>query len=317
MKRMICLIAVFALLFGMSFAASAEEKKLTIPVIYLDVSINFAKPLKAGAMAAGKEFGVNAIFDGPVNFNVDQQVSIIEGYITKKVDGLVIAPLSADVIDPIIAKARKAGIPVVTFNSDSPNAERMAFYGQDLVQSGLVQAGVLVEYMGEKGKVLITTVDAAAPWSKMREQGVREGLAKYPGIEIIGTINAKGDEQASYAALENAIQANPDCTGIASLDAITTPGVGRAILRYDLKGKVKQVGHDLMPETLDNIDAGATNATLSQNPYMQGYLPVKALVEYFRDGKPLESVDTGILRVDEKNIDEFMKRLDAKDETLG
>ena len=54
-----------------------------------------------------------------------------------------------------------------------------------------------------------------------------------------------------------------------------------------------------MPETLDNIKAGATQASLSQNPYMQGYLPVKALFQFIMKNKtPIKSVDTGILRVD-------------------
>jgi len=312
------ILLVAVLITGIANAAVKKDPKdIEIPVIYLDVSINFAQPIKAGVEAAAKEFGVKAYLDGPVNWNIDQQISIIENYITKKVDGLAIAPLSSEVIDPIIAKAMEAGIPVVTFNTDSPSSKRVAFYGQDTVESGRVQAKFLAEYLGGKGKVLITSCDAAAPWSQNREKGVREKMAEYPGIEIVGIINAKGDEQVTYAAIENAIVANPDLAGIASLDAVTTPAVGRAIIRYNLIGKVKQVGHDLMPETLDNIKAGATNASLSQNPYIQGYQPVKALFDYLTKDVPLESMDTGIVKVDKTNVDEYLKRLEEGDKTVG
>ncbi|MCX6089737.1 MAG: sugar ABC transporter substrate-binding protein, partial [Candidatus Atribacteria bacterium] len=312
------ILLVAVLITGIANAAIKKDPKdIEIPVIYLDVSINFAQPIKAGVEAAAKEFGVKAYLDGPVNWNIDQQISIIENYITKKVDGLAIAPLSSEVIDPIIAKALEAGIPVVTFNTDSPSSKRVAFYGQDTVESGRVQAKFLAEYLGGKGKVLITSCDAAAPWSQNREKGVREKMAEYPGIEIVGIINAKGDEQVTYAAIENAIVANPDLAGIASLDAVTTPAVGRAIIRYNLIGKVKQVGHDLMPETLDNIKAGATNASLSQNPYIQGYQPVKALFDYLTKDVPLESMDTGIVKVDKTNVDEYLKRLEKGDKTVG
>jgi simple sugar transport system substrate-binding protein/ribose transport system substrate-binding protein len=325
MKKLMFVFMVVLLLSSSLVWAGGEKEAegpkkpedIVIRVIYLDVSINFAQPIKAGVEKAAEELGIDAKIDGPVNFNIDQQVSIIENYITKQVDGLAIAPLSADAIDPIIAKAIEAGIPVVTFNTDSPSSKRIAFYGQDLVESGRVQAKFLAEYMGEKGKVLITSVDPMAPWSQMREQGVREGLAKYPDIEVLQLINAKGDAQTTYAAVENAIQAYPEVTGIASLDAVTTPAVGRAILRYDLKGKIKQVGHDLMPETLDNIKAGATNATLSQNPYQQGYLPVMRLYEHLVEGESLDSVDTGILKVDDSNVDEYLKRLEEGDKTVG
>jgi len=318
MKKIIGLILVGLLLISsVAWAAEKKPEDIVIRVVYLDVSINFAQPIKAGVEAAAKEFGIDAKIDGPVDWNLDQQVAIIENYITQGVDGLAIAPLSSEVIDPIIAKAIDAGIPTVTFNTDSASSKRIAFYGQDLVESGRTQAKYLADYIGEKGKVLITSCDAAAPWSQDREKGNREMFASYPDIEVVGIINAKGDEQTTYAAIENAIQANPDLVGIASLDAVTTPAVGRAILRYDLKGKIKQVGHDLMPETVDNIAADATDATLSQNPYMQGYLPVKALFEHIMYGTPLESVDTGILKVDEDNVKEYLERLDKGDKTVG
>jgi len=76
------------------------------------------------------------------------------------------------------------------------------------------------------------------------------------------------------------------------------------------------VGHDLVPLTLDNIKAGITKASLSQFPYNQGYLPVKALFELIVNKKKMESVDTGILRVDSNNIDEYLDKL-KKGEPIG
>ena len=327
-KMKICIVIIAVLMFAtisLVFAASKEGDKegeapseLVIPVIYLDVSINFAQPIKAGVEQAGEDLGVKAIFDGPVNWDLDQQVAVIENYITRQVDGMAVAPLSSEVIDPLIKKAIDAGIPVVTFNTDSPTSERIAFFGQDLIAVAREQGGMVADYINEEGVVLITSCDAAAPWSQMREQGVREGLAKYPKIKVITNIcNAKGDEQTTYAAIENAMLANPDITAVASLDAVTTPAVGRYILRNGLAGKIIQVGHDLMPETLDNIKAGATTATLSQNPYAQGYEPVKALYEHLTEGTPLKDLNTGKVVVDESNVEEYIKRLEAGDKTVG
>jgi len=323
-KALVILIAMF-LVCSFAFAGGQGDKKakkeaadLVIPVVYLDVSINFAQPLKAGAEKAGVDTGMKVIFDGPVNWNLDQQVSIIENYITKKVDGLVLAPLSSEVIDPIIKKAIDAGIPVVTFNTDSPSSARIAYFGQDVYAVAKQQAKMIAELMKGKGVVLITSCDAAAPWSQSREKGNRDGFKDFPGIKVIPNIcNAKGDEQVTYAAIENAIAANPDITAIASLDAVTTPAVGRYILRNGLAGKIIQIGHDLMPETLDNIKAGATTATLSQNPFAQGYEPVKALYEFLMNGKPLKSLDTGAVKVDKSNVEDYIKRLEAGDKTVG
>ncbi len=305
MKRLFIALALFA-----SMQANAAPKKpIRISVIYHDTGIQFGQVIKAGALAAGKELGVEVEFVGPIGIKVDEQVAFIENAITKKVSGIAVSNVNGEALNPMIAKAIDAGIPTVTFNSEAPGSKRMAFFGQDLVQSGRAAGDILKEYMGTKGKILIITGEAAASWSQDREKGAREAIAKYPDIQIVNTISTGWEEQAQYAAIENALRASPDLTGIVSLDAATTPATGRALIRLNKTGTIKHVGMDLIPETLDNIKAGATNASLSQDPYQQGYLPVKALHDYIVDKKPMKSVDTGILRVDEKNVDTYLKKL--------
>ena len=329
-RLIVCAVLAIALVVLLSQAIGAQDFKLAdrivekvkkgetlnFKVIYHNTGINFAMVLKRGTEEAAKEFGVNAEFTGPVEPNVEAQVAMIENFIASEVDGLAVSNVSAEALNPVIERAIAAGIPTVSFNSDAPGSKRLAFFGQDLVQSGRTQAEILIEYMGEKGKVLIFSCDAAAAWSLDREKGVREILAKYPDIQVLTTVNTGVEEYTAYAAIENALLANPDVTGIATLDAVTTPLVGRYILRNGLVGKIKHVGHDLLPETLQNIKAGATNASLSQDPFKQGYLPVKALYEFIVKGVPLQSVDTGVLRVDEKNVDEYLEKL-AKGEPVG
>ena len=304
-----------ALLLAVAFTAAAQDKP-RITVVYHDTGIEFGQVIKGGVLAAGKEFGADVEFVGPIGIKVDEQVAIIENSIIKKVDGLAISNVNGEALNPMIDKAIAAGIPTVTFNSDADGSKRMGFFGQDLVKSGEVQAENLSQYMGGKGKILIITGEAAASWSQDREKGVRNGMAGRAGITVINTISTGWEEQAQYAAIENAIIANPDLAGIASLDAATTPATGRALTRLGKAGTIKHVGHDLVPETLDNIKAGATNAALSQDPYNQGFLPVKALCEYLKSKKPIASVDTGILLVNEKNIDEYLKKL-ADGEPIG
>jgi len=329
-RLIVCAVLVIALVALLSQAIGAQDFKLAdrivekvkrgetlnFKVIYHNTGINFAMILKRGVEEAVKEFGVNAEFTGPVEPNVEAQVAMIESFIASEVDGLAVSNVSAEALNPVIERAIAAGIPTVSFNSDAAGSKRLAFFGQDLVQSGRTQAEILVEYMGKKGKVLIFSCDAAAAWSLDREKGVREILAKYPDIQVLTTVNTGVEEYTAYAAIENALLANPDVAGIATLDAVTTPLVGRYILRNNLVGKIKHVGHDLLPETLQNIKAGATNASLSQDPFKQGYLPVKALYEHIVKGVPLQSVDTGVLRVDEKNVDEYLEKLE-KGEPVG
>jgi ABC-type sugar transport system substrate-binding protein len=318
-------LVMFVLLAVMVFAISAQGDKesvakgddiLEITVVYHDTGIEFGQIIKTGALAAGKEFGVKVNWVGPIGIDVNEQVNFIENAITTGVDGLAISNVNAEALNPIIDKAIEAGIPTVTFNSEAAGSKRIAFYGQDLVESGYTQGKILAEYMGDTGKVIITSGEASASWSQDREAGVRKALAEYPGIKVVQVLSTGWEEQQMYAAIENALLANPDLTGLTSLGAPTSMAAGRALLRTGKGDSIVHVGHDLMPETLDNVKAGATKATLSQNPYMQGYLPVKNLYLYITEGKAIESEDTGIVRVDATNVDEYLQKL-ADGEPIG
>ncbi len=310
MRKILMLLAVVCcFIFCTNLKASDDQLEITL--IYHDTAIEFGQVIKLGAEAAAKKYGVKLNWVGPIGINVDEQVNFIENAITTEVDGLGISNVNAEALNPMINKAIEAGIPTVTFNSEAPGSKRLAFYGQDLKESGYVQGKILADFMNGKGKVIIVSGDTSASWSQDRESGVRKALKEFPEIEVVQVVSTGWEDQQMYAAIENALLANPDLKGIASLGAPTTMATGRALLRNNRFDQVMHVGHDFMPETLDNIAAGATKATLSQNPYMQGYLPVENLVKYIKNGDKIKSIDTGILRCDSTNVQEWLDKLEA------
>ena len=97
-------------------------KPLDIYVSYHDVSNEFAPFIKSGVQKAGAADKVNAVFIGPTGANADNQISEIET-LMGKMDGLAISSVSSDALGPVIDRVLKAGIPVVTFNTDNPNSK--------------------------------------------------------------------------------------------------------------------------------------------------------------------------------------------------
>ena len=319
--RSIFLAAVIAMTPLASYAASqlsdfplAEQikakiksgKPLDIYVSYHDVSNEFAPFIKSGVEKAGAADKVNAIFIGPTGANADNQISEIET-LMGKMDGLAISSVSSDALGPIIDRVLKAGIPVVTFNTDNPNSKRLAFAGQDLVQSGREAGKLMGKTLDGKGKVLIATLDAAAQWSLDREKGAREALKAFPGIEVVNTLNTGTDPQKIYAAIENAMLANPSITGILSLECCSTPAAGTWVQRNKAEDKVKVVGFDLLDQTVQLIQSGDVQATIDQAPERQGYEAVDLLVNFLH-GKPIDSIDTGVKVYTKDNIAEVAKK---------
>ncbi len=316
MKRMMIIAAAFAA--GTATAALAADFELsptikahaaskripTFVVSYHDPALSVAVPMRKGTELAGKKFNVNALFTGPVGGGAEKQVAELENWITKGVDGIAVSSSSTDALAPVINKALAVGIPVVTFNTDNPQSKRLTFVGQDLVYSGIAMGDTLVKSMGGKnGKILVFTVDAAAQWSKDREGGVRQAIGKHPGITIAGLINTTNEPQQIYSAIENAMLANPNVTGIISLDCCSFPAIGQYLKRNGLAGKIPVVGSDLLPQTREQIISGVLTATISQNPQRQGHDAILVLNEIYTKGKmPPAHTDTGVEIIDKSNV---------------
>lgn len=301
--------SAFAAEFALSPAIKARAAAKEVPtfiISYHDPALSVAVPLRQGVESADKELKVNGIFTGPVGGGAEKQVSELENWITKGVSGIAVSSSSTDALAPVINKAIAAGIPVITFNTDNPASSRLSFVGQDLAYSGVVMGDTLVKSMGPKGKVLVFTVDAAAQWSKDREKGVRQAFAKYPGVSIVGLVNTTNEPQQIYSAIENAMLAHPDVTGIISLDCCSFPAIGQYLERNALAGKVPVVGSDLLPQSRDLIVSGALTATISQNPKRQGHDAVAVLNQIYTGGKmPGAHTDTGVAVIDKSNVAQY------------
>ncbi|TPI58272.1 substrate-binding domain-containing protein [Mesorhizobium sp. B3-1-3] len=287
-------------------AKIAAGQPLDIYVSYHDVSNEFAPFMKAGVQRAATEDKVSAQFIGPVGADADGQISEIET-LMGKMDGLAISSVSTDALAPLIDKVIAAGIPVVTFNTDNPESKRLAFAGQDLVQSGREAGKLMAKVLGGKGKVMITTIDAAAQWSLDREKGAREALKAEPGLEVVSTLNTGTDPQKIYSAIENAMLANPSISGVLSLECCSTPAAGTWVERNKAADKVKVVGFDLLDQTVQLVQSGDVQATIDQAPEKQGFAAVDLLVQFLK-GQTIENLDTGVGVYTKENIAEVAKK---------
>ena len=288
-------------------AKVAAGEPLVFRVSYHDVSNEFAPQIKAGVERAAAELGaaVDVQFVGPVGPKAEDQVAELESLIAAGVDGLAVSSVSTDALAPILNSALEQGIPVVTFNTDNPSSNRLAFAGQDLVESGRIAARELVKYLGETGDVIITTLDAAAQWSIDRETGARDVFDDYPGINVLATVNTGTEPQEIYSAIENAMLANPSVTGILSLECCSITPAGEYVQRSGLTGSVKVVGFDLNPSTLQLVKDGVIQATIGQGPERQGYEAVM-LMWKAANGEMVSNVDTGAEIVDASNIANYL-----------
>lgn len=306
---LVCIIAVFVVLVGCGKQESGQDSGanpgLTIAVVPKATSHDFWQTVKAGAEAAGKENNIKIIWKGPAKeTDVAGQMSIIENFITQKVDAIVMAATNSKALIATVEKARKAGIPVVTIDSGIDKDIAASFVATDNIDGARKGADALAEMIGKKGKVGLFPIVAGAATSTMREDGFKEAIKKYPDIKIASTLYSNCDESRAMAVTEDMLTAHPDISGIFSACGPGAVGTARVLEQKGLAGKIKHVAFDAIPAEIDALKNNSIQALIVQNPFKMGYDGVKTAVAVKQGKEVSKRIDTGVVVVTMKNFNE-------------
>lgn len=298
---------------------TAPVEKKRIAVIPKGTTHPFWKSVETGAKAAGKENGLEIIWKGAqVESDRGQQIQIIKHFISQKVDGMVLAPLDARApgIINAVKDAKKAGIPVVIMDS-SLNAEAgkdfITFAATSNKEAGKTAGKELAKQLNGKGNVVILRYMEGSASTENREAGCIEALKEHKDIKIIaapfsagsGTIaDAQKRAMSIFAKLKEA-------DGIFASNDPTTVGMLGALKSKGFVGKVKFVGFDASPMSVQALKKKEIQALVAQDPHNMGYQSVNALAKHFKGEKVPVRIDTGagILTPDNLDTEESKKLL--------
>ncbi|MEO0294176.1 MAG: sugar-binding protein [candidate division WOR-3 bacterium] len=294
-----------------------KKEVLTFMLVPKSVGHPYWVEVERGMNDMAKELGVKAIFNGPPTASSALQISIIEGAISSKVSGIGISPNEPEAVEAVIKSATDKGIPVITFDSDSPNSKRLYYIGTDNYKAGKVLGEHFVKIAGTKGKIALLTGGLGALNLNERIKGFKDAIASYPELKIVTLQANNDDESLAFSQAEAILQSHPDLLAFVGFNAPAAPGAARAVKALNKKGKIKIVGFDTVPITLDFIREGYIQGTVGQRPYMMGYVSIKVLYDICL-GKELELpeglkavdgiIDTGIIFVTAENIDEYFPK---------
>ena len=278
--------------------------KPKIAVIPKGVSHNFWLSIKAGADAAGKELGAEILWKGPATeTDYTGQINIVEDFVNKQVDGIVLAPSSGDALVTPAKKAKAAGIPVVIIDSGLNWEEYAAYISTDNRKGGVIAAERMGEVLNGKGKVAILGVKKGSVSTDEREDGFKEAIKKVPGITVVDFQYGDADRAKSLNTAMDILTKNPDLNGFFASNESSAVGVFNAAKAKGVAGYIKIVGFDSSPDLIAAVKAGIIDSLVVQDPYKMGYEGVKAALNQ-KAGKPVERrLDTGVELVKKDNID--------------
>jgi len=157
---------------------------------------------KATELSAAGPVDVEVLYVGPVDSDGAEQARVVDDVVARGVDGIAIScddPTAC--IDPI-NRAVAAGIPVMTWDSDSPTECPLHLYGIGQYQGRPRWSQPVVQAMGNEGKVAILTGVPRRTKHGTRITGFREGLGAYPNIRVIATVVTNDDINLGVQAVE-------------------------------------------------------------------------------------------------------------------
>ncbi|HTV01746.1 MAG TPA: substrate-binding domain-containing protein [Luteitalea sp.] len=291
---------------------STTPQAITVGVIPKGSTHEHWKRVRIGAEKAAAEFRaagvpVEVIWKGPLREDDrEQQVQVVEGFVSQNVKGLVLSPLDSRALVRPVEEAAAAGIPTVVFDSAlaAPNPS-VSYVSTDNGKGGRLAGTRMGDVLGGKGTVLMLRYQEGSAATEEREQGFLDALREqFPGVTVISSDQYAGPTRdTAKRASENLLnQYGTRVDGIFASNESATGGMLLALQDLGRAGQVKFVGFDYSASFVEPLRKGELHGFVAQHPVNMGYLSVKTMVEHLQGKAVPTMVDTGVVMVTMDNL---------------
>uniref|UniRef100_A0AAU3I5K5 Sugar ABC transporter substrate-binding protein n=1 Tax=Streptomyces sp. NBC_01393 TaxID=2903851 RepID=A0AAU3I5K5_9ACTN len=226
-----------------------------------------------GAKQAAVKDNINFLYSH--DDEAQQQAQLVDAAVDKKVDGIIVTLAKPDAMKAAVARAHKAGIPVITVNSGS--AESKAFgalthIGQDETIAGEA-VGDELNKRGRK-KALCVLHEQGNVGHEQRCAGMKKTFdGTVENLYVTGT--NMPDVQSSIGAK---LQADRSIDSVVTLGAPFADTAVKA--RQDAGSKAEIDTFDLNAKVAAELKDGTLGFAVDQQPWLQGYEAVDLLWLY-------------------------------------
>lgn len=269
---------------------SGDKSAYTIAVVPKMTSIAWFQRMEVGVKEYNETSSNDVFYTGPSEGDGALQAQVIEDLIAQKVDAICVVPFSTESLEPVLKKARDAGIVVISHEAagmENVDYDIEAFDNEEYGRHFMEKLG---ELTGRKGEYV---VEVGALTSKSHNQWVDSSVAlqkeTFPDMKIAGDkIETKDDQSISYDKIKEALTANPQIKGVQGSAMADVAGAALAAQELGLGGKVEIVGTSLVSVSGKYVKDGTIDMISFWDPAIAGKAMVK-LAEKVLKGEELQS----------------------------
>jgi ribose transport system substrate-binding protein len=333
------LMGAAAVAIALSFGAvhnDAAAKKYIFALVPKNTNNPFFDQARDGCKKAEAEANgaFECLYIGPDEHGGgEEEVQVVADLIAKKVDGIAVSPSNAAAMGKELIEAKKAGIPVLTFDADLLDKDkglRIAFVGTHNYEIGVNLAKLAQKVKPKGGTICIQSGGAAAANHNERMMGIRDTLAgramtgEPPGARLNGENGWKEVDGCPLYTNDDftvALQQEQDILGkYPNLDAFIPTGGFSEFLEQAYKttmtkykdkiasGAIAIPVADTLSMQIDELKLGLATGNVGQRPFEMGYKAMFFLKD-LKEGKPgpKDPTYTGLDVVTPENVDKFGK----------
>ncbi len=304
--------------------ADNESPALVRTVGYSAMSLTnpFFQEIADTLKEEGRQY--NMVFEvNDADNKADVQTKQIENYIASGMDAIVINPVDRTALGPAIKKANEAGIPVFTcdLQCTAKGVKIAAHIGTDNLQGGRLAGDAMVEAIGDQGGQVLVLHFKQANSCVLRVDGFVEVIKKHNEenpdrkIDIVAELEGGGSRDVAVKAMADALQANPDLTGVFAINDPSALGAWRAINDVGKTDQITIIGFDGAKKGKIAIREGKIYADPIQFPKRMARETVTNIITYINgDEVPAVTlIPTKLYRKADAEADPELKP-QAKDE---
>jgi ribose transport system substrate-binding protein len=206
--------------------------------------------------------------------NVNTQTSQVDNFVTQKVDLILISPFEASPLTPAVARAMKAGIPVIELDRKTvgnPGKDYTAFIGGDNFKIA-EEAGKYVadKLLPEGGEVAVLEGLPSSTPAVERLNGFKAGVRANSKIQVVAEQAADWLPDKAQTAFAAMLQAYPNIKAVYASNDMMAAGARLAAKGAGKEGQIKILGTDGLPGPAGGIRAVATGEWAATFTYPTG-----------------------------------------------
>jgi rhamnose transport system substrate-binding protein len=237
-------LALAALLSAIGCSRLPRNSKTLFVMVPKLVGIPYFNSARDGASQEAGRLGLHFFYTGPTSADASLQVDVIAGLLARHPAVLAVSCDDANALAPVLRRARRYGIPVLTWDADAQPDARDWFVSQVEDETlGRHVMDVLAEQLGGRGQYAIITGSLTASnlnawlfWMKKQQQ------EKYPEMQLVAVVPGNDDQQQSFVQAQSLLQAYPSLRGFIGNSSAAPPAIARAIEQAGLSGQIAIAG---------------------------------------------------------------------------